>query len=70
MAPTLVPEVRMPTANARSLRGNHSDTALIAAGKLPDSPNPSRARMNRKLRVDWAAAWPMAARLQTTMHTA
>jgi len=35
-----VPELKIPVANARSLRGNHSATALIAAGKFPASPSP------------------------------
>ncbi len=29
---------------ARSLQGSHSATVLMAAGKLPDSPNPSKKR--------------------------
>ena len=40
MAPTLVPELKMPVASERSLCGNHSATVLMAAGKLPDSPRP------------------------------
>ena len=32
VAPILVPELKMPVAKARSFRGNHSATALIAAG--------------------------------------
>jgi hypothetical protein len=47
-APMFVPALKSPVANARSDRGNHSATVLIAAGKLPDSPKPSanRAAMN------------------------
>ena len=44
MAPMLEPELKIPVANARSLRGNHSATVLMAAGKLPDSPSPSAKR--------------------------
>jgi hypothetical protein len=44
IAPMFEPELKMPVANARSLRGYHSATVLIAAGKLPDSPNPSANR--------------------------
>ncbi len=44
IAPTLEPELKSPVAKARSRRGNHSATVLIAAGKLPASPSPSRKR--------------------------
>ena len=47
-APMFVPALKRPVANARSRRGNHSATVLIAAGKFPDSPSPSRNRTNRK----------------------
>src|SRR5688500_15508435 len=40
-APMFVPALKIPVANARSLRGNHSATVLIAPGKLPASPRPS-----------------------------
>src|SRR6187397_1628406 len=43
-APMLVPELKIPVASARSRFGNHSATVLMAAGKLPDSPSPSRKR--------------------------
>jgi len=43
-APTFVPALKIPVANARSRRGNHSAVVLMAAGKLPDSPKPSAAR--------------------------
>ena len=33
-APIFVPALKMPVANARSLRGNHSATVLIAPGKV------------------------------------
>jgi hypothetical protein len=47
-APMLVPELKIPVANARSRFGNHSATTLMAAGKFPASPRPStkRAAMN------------------------
>src|SRR2546427_13165094 len=38
------------TAKARSRLGNHSDTALVAAGQFADSPTPSRNRNAQKLR--------------------
>src|SRR5262249_46295355 len=47
-APMFVPALNSPVANARSLRGNHSATVLIAAGKLPDSPSPSTKRTTMK----------------------
>src|SRR3954452_4344647 len=36
-------------ASARSFLGNHSETALVAAGQFADSPSPSRNRNDRKL---------------------
>ena len=44
IAPMFEPELKMPVANARSRRGNHSATVLIAAGKFPASPSPSANR--------------------------
>src|SRR6478672_11963343 len=51
-APMLVPALNTPVANARSLRGNHSATVFIAAGKLPDSPSPSTKRTTMKPATD------------------
>src|ERR1700738_18270 len=51
-APMFVPALNRPVANARSLRGNHSATVLIAAGKLPDSPSPSTNRTTMKPATD------------------
>src|SRR5579863_1729165 len=48
MAPTLAPELKMPVASERSLGGNHSATALMAAGKLPLSPRPRKKRATPK----------------------
>src|ERR1700757_4156868 len=42
------PELKRPVARARSSEGNHSVVALMAAGKLPDSPRPRRARQIMK----------------------
>src|SRR5206468_12685535 len=36
-------------ASPRSRFGNHSETALVAAGQLADSPKPSRQRNPAKL---------------------
>src|ERR1700677_747322 len=47
-AEALEPELKRPVARARSSEGNHSVTALMAAGKFPDSPRPSRARAMQK----------------------
>ena len=44
IAPVLVPALKIPVARARSSFGNHSAMALIAPGKLADSPSPSSAR--------------------------
>ena len=55
-APMLVPELKRPVANARSFNGNHSATALIAAGKvagLADAerePGRDEARHRRRIR--------------------
>ncbi len=42
------PELKRPVARARSSEGNHSVVALMAAGKLPDSPRPRRARADHE----------------------
>ncbi len=54
--PTAVPELNIPVARALSFRGNHSETALTAAGKLPASPIPSDALAIPKPVTDLAAA--------------
>src|ERR1051325_7462197 len=59
-APMFVPALNSPVAKARSLRGNHSATVLIAAGKLPDSPSPSRKRTTMKPATDDEYARPNA----------
>ena len=48
MAPTVVPELKIPVAKALSRFGNHSATTLTAAGKLPASPSPKTAREAQK----------------------
>src|ERR1700710_2714132 len=47
-AEALAPELKSPTALPRSWVGNHSLTALMAAGKLPDSPRPRKMRAMQK----------------------
>src|SRR3954451_11817572 len=44
------PLSKKAVASPRSCLGNHSDTALVAAGQFPDSPAPRRNRKNPKLR--------------------
>src|SRR6185436_17173919 len=61
-APMLVPALNTPVANARSLRGNHSATVLIAAGKFPDSPSPSMKRTKMNPATDEEYARPRAPR--------
>ena len=65
MAPTLVPALKMPVANARSFLGNHSATVLMAAGKLPDSPMPRAKRAKAKPVTLAASACAAAASDQT-----
>src|SRR4051794_3805696 len=43
-------------ASPRSRFGNHSETALVAAGQLADSPAPRRRRKKAKLRKPLAIA--------------
>ena len=47
--PTDEPLSKSAVANPRSLFGNHSETALVAAGQFADSPAPSRNRKKAKL---------------------
>src|SRR5919106_3444865 len=49
------------TAQPRSFFGNHSATALVAAGQFADSPAPSRKRKNAKLRSPPASEVNIAA---------
>src|SRR5437762_11644243 len=61
IAATLVPALKAPVAKARSFFGNHSATALMAAGKLPASPRPSMPRQKPKPTADRARACNPAA---------
>src|SRR5512142_1579731 len=69
IAPTLVPELNIPVARARSFLGNHSATVFLAAGKLPDSLRPSSPRHNPKPNTPFATACPIAAMLQKATET-
>src|SRR5262245_14332041 len=69
-APAFVPALNRLVAKARSWRENQSATALIADGKLPDSPNPSAARaVMNALKVP-ANPWAAAATLHAAIDTA
>ena len=70
MAPTLVPALKIPVANARSRFGNHSATALMPAGKPPPSPTPSTIRARMKPVTVRTAAWLMWPMVQMTKATA
>ena len=48
-APIDEPLSKRATAQPRSRRGNHSDTAFVAAGQFAASPAPSRKRKPQKL---------------------
>src|SRR5581483_11653086 len=56
-APTDVPALIIPIAVARSLVGNHSATARVAAGKPPPSPIPSRNLLTASIPKVIASAW-------------
>ena len=47
----------MPIAVARSRAGNHSATALVAAGKPPPSPMPNRKRLAASIPNPVAKPW-------------
>ena len=67
---TLVPELKMPTALARSSVGNHSVVALMAAGKLPDSPRPRKMRAMQKPTTEVTREWLMEESAQMPMARA
>src|SRR5688572_6728750 len=48
IAPTFVPELKIPVANDLSFLGKYSAVALMAAGKFPASPNARIALENIK----------------------
>ena len=60
----------MPMAVDRSRTGNHSATVLVAAGKPPPSPAPSRNRLAASIQKPVASAWLAQASDQKTMMTA
>src|SRR5580693_159156 len=69
-AETLEPELKRPVARARSSEGNHSVVALMAAGKLPDSPRPRSVRAMQKPMTLVTRAWPIEENAQIVMAMA
>ncbi len=63
MAPNVEPLLKNPVAKARSLAGNHSETAFTPPGQFPASPMPNRNRNTPNDRTELAAACSMAATL-------
>ena len=66
----LVPELKRPVARARRSAGDHSVMALMAAGKLPDSPRPRKKRARAKPATEATRACAMALRDQRRMARA
>src|SRR5271156_6384042 len=69
-AEALEPELKRPVARARSSEGNHSVVALIAAGKLPDSPRPRKMRAMQKPATLETKEWLIEAHPQMRMARA
>ncbi len=69
-AEALEPELKRPIARARSSEGNHSVVALMAAGKLPDSPRPRKMRAMQKPITLETSEWLMEAHPQMRMARA
>ncbi len=63
----LVPELKIPTANARSFFGNHSATVFKLAGKTPASPNPNANRAAANPASDPASPCAIDAKLQNAI---
>ena len=66
MAPKPAPNIKIATAVARSLAGNHCATALLAAGKLAASARPSTTLMVKKDHTPRPSACNTVAALQKT----
>ena len=60
-APTDAPELNTDVANARSFFGKNSAVTLIAAGKLPASPNARNPRHTRNSHTETDAIAPATA---------
>ena len=70
IAPMFVPALKMEVAKARSRFGNQRAVALIAEGKFPPSLTPRATRAVKKPLTDPTSAWPIAARLHSTIEVA
>src|SRR5215831_13249821 len=70
ITPTLVPELKIPVASARSFCGNHIATALIDAGKFTASATPRKNRTTTKPITDATRPCAAAATDQTTSASA
>ena len=68
--PSDEPALNIPTPNARCPGGNHSATALAAAGQLPGSLKPSRNRAQPSDHVPRTSACSMAATDHVATKTA
>ena len=66
MAPKPAPSMKIATAVARSLAGNHCATALLAAGKLAASARPSITLMVKNDHTPRPNACNTVAALQNT----
>src|ERR1700712_983967 len=66
-AEALAPELKRPKGLPRSAVGNHSLTALMAAGKLPDSPRPRKMRAIQNPMTEVTSEWLIEARPQMRM---
>ena len=64
------PELKRPVASARSSLGNHSVMALMAAGKLPDSPSPRKTRAMQKPATVVTSEWLSEAQPQMRIASA
>src|SRR5262245_64147758 len=68
-APIAVPALTMPIAVDRSPTGNHSAMTLVAAGKPPPSPAPSKNRLAASIHTLVARLWLAQASDQNTIIT-
>src|ERR1700735_1789583 len=69
-AETVEAGLKRAVARGRSTEGNHSVVALMAAGKLPDSPRPSSVRAMQKPMTLVTRAWPIEENAQMGMAMA
>jgi hypothetical protein len=67
--PTEDPALKMPMPRARWDGGNHSATALAAAGQFPGSPSPSRNRQAASDHLPPTSPCSISATDQVVMNT-